>query len=230
MNIDLSKKIWITSDTHYGHANLTKGETSWENSEQCRDFSTVEEMNDAIVDGINSHVMPNDVLFHDGDWSFGGADKVLEFRRKIKCKTVHLVKGNHDRHIKSGGKHSGGFASVNDYLKVDYGGTGFVLSHYPMKSWHHSYYGVWMLFGHCHGNLRNHIPTWMLKQLMEQERWGDLEALANDQQVDGIYPHGFSMDVGIDTHPEFRPYSFEEIRAYMDAVKESGMERWRDRL
>ena len=230
MNIDLSRKVWITSDTHYGHSNLTKGDTTWDRTDQCRDFASVEEMNRAIVDGINSHVMPEDILFHAGDWSFGGADKVLEFRNKIRCKTVHLVKGNHDRHIKAGGNHAGGFASVGDYLKADYGGTGFVLSHYPMKSWHHSYYGVWMLFGHCHGNLRPHIPTWMLKQLIEQERWSDLQALANDEQVEGIYPHGFSMDVGIDTHPEFRPYSFEEIQAYMDAVNESGMERWQDRL
>ena len=230
MHIDQTKRVWFTSDTHYDHTNLVKGETSWQNTDQCRDFTTTAEMNEAIVDGINSVVMPEDILFHNGDWSFGGADRVLEFRRKIQCKTVHLIRGNHDRHIKLTGRHAEGFSSVSDYLKVDYGGIGFVMSHYPMKSWHHSYYGTWMLFGHCHGNLRQHIPTWMLKQLMEEERWQDLRAIANDEVVEGIYPHGFSMDIGVDTHPEFKPYSFEEIKAYMERVKASGMEKWQDRL
>jgi gamma-glutamyl-gamma-aminobutyrate hydrolase PuuD len=70
----------------------------------------------------------------------------------------------------------------------------------------------------------------MLKQLIEEERWQDLRAIANDEVVEGIYPHGFSMDIGVDTHPEFKPYSFEEIKAYMERVEASGMERWQDRL
>ena len=224
------RDVWFTSDTHYSHRNLTKGGTLWDNDDKCRDFSDELEMNELIVKNINDNVKPQDVLFHDGDWSFGGVDRIEEFRSRIRCNTVHLIRGNHDKHLRKLGENIQGFASINDYLRIQIDDQAIILSHYPMKSWHHSYYGAWMLFGHCHGNLRNQIPTWMLKRLLDEERWDDLKALSNDEEVEGIYPHGYSLDIGIDTHPEFRPYSFAEIKAHMNKVKDGGWETHSDRL
>ena len=224
------RNIFFTSDTHFHHSNLTKGETTWPNDDKCRDLSGAKEMDALIIKNINDYVKPEDVLFHCGDWSFGGFDRIQEFRSKIRCNTIHLLRGNHDKHLRKLGHNIQGFASVNDYLKIEVDGQAIVLAHYPMKSWHHSYYGSWMLFGHCHGNLRNQIPTWMLRRLLEEERWDDLKTLSNDEEVDGIYPNGYSMDIGIDTHPEFRPYSFSEIKEFMDKVKDSGWETHSDRL
>jgi len=224
------RSIWFTSDTHFHHSNLTKGETHWPDDSRCRDFATVKEMDELIVHNINENVKPDSILFHCGDWSFGGIDRIQEFRDRINCKNVHLLRGNHDKHITKLGTNVMGFASVNDYLKIDIDGLGIVLSHYPKKSWHHSYYGVWMLFGHCHGNLRNQIPSWILKGLIEEERWDDIRALANDEKIEGIYPDGYSIDIGIDTHPEFRPYHFDEIKDHMDRVKESKWESNSDRM
>jgi calcineurin-like phosphoesterase family protein len=92
--------IWFTSDTHYNHKNICKGVTEWSDADiSCRDFQTIEEMNDAIVNSINKYVMENDILYHLGDWSFGGINSIWEFRKQIKCKNIHLILGNHDEHI-----------------------------------------------------------------------------------------------------------------------------------
>ncbi len=44
-------------------------------------------------------VKPNDIIYHLGDWSFGGHENIKIFRNRIKCKNIHLILGNHDHHI-----------------------------------------------------------------------------------------------------------------------------------
>jgi calcineurin-like phosphoesterase family protein len=34
-----------------------------------------------------------------GDWSFDGIDNIWNFRKRIKCKDIRLIMGNHDKHI-----------------------------------------------------------------------------------------------------------------------------------
>lgn len=87
--------------THYGHKNICRGASEWNDGGQnTRDFDTIEEMNQAIVDGINKRVKEDDILIHLGDWSFGGIENIWNFIKQIKCKNIHLVYGNHDHHIK----------------------------------------------------------------------------------------------------------------------------------
>ena len=93
--------VYLGYVAHYGHKNICKGITEWDDADiSCRDFQTIEEMNDAIVNSINKYVMEDDVLYHLGDWSFGGIENIWNFRKRIKCKNVHLILGNHDDHIK----------------------------------------------------------------------------------------------------------------------------------
>ena len=71
--------IWITSDTHFGHAGICRGTTHWRTLDAdgnkivpldvVRDFDTVEEMNERMIENINNCVGENDTLFHMGDWS-----------------------------------------------------------------------------------------------------------------------------------------------------------------
>ena len=48
--------IWFTSDTHYNHKNIVRGTTEWKefedgsNHQSLRDFDTLEEHNDKLVD------------------------------------------------------------------------------------------------------------------------------------------------------------------------------------
>lgn len=154
--------------THYHHKNICRGVTNWRTvdgqvpEKQTRDFATLEDMDNAIVDGINDTVSENDVLVHLGDWSFGGFEYVEEFRRRINCKNVHLVLGNHDHHVERNKQNVRSlFSSVHEYLTLevklpqprstssnDY--FKFVLMHYPLCSWNGMKDGVFHLFGHVH--------------------------------------------------------------------------------
>lgn len=96
------QKVFFTSDTHYNHANICSATTKWDFSKgerTFRQFKSLEEMNKTLVSNINKVVGEDDILFHLGDWSFGGIDKIWEFRKQIKCKNIHLITGNHDHHI-----------------------------------------------------------------------------------------------------------------------------------
>ena len=55
-------KVYITSDTHYGHKNIVRGVTNWRTQDgeipidSVRDFETIEQMNERLIDGINNMV------------------------------------------------------------------------------------------------------------------------------------------------------------------------------
>jgi len=192
MKINATNRVFLTSDTHYMHNNLCRGVTRWRvkdehgnsviPSKEVRDFDTLEEMNDLMVQNINDTVGEDDILFHLGDWSFGGFEMIGKFRGMIKCKNIHLLLGNHDHHIESNkGETRKLFASVNNYLELRVNDVNLVLCHYPIVSWNNMRRGTIMLHGHQH--------------LKGDDRFGN----------------GKRMDVGMCGSPEYRPYSLEEI-------------------
>lgn len=82
--------IWFTSDTHFGHENMLRLSD--------RPWSTVAQMNDAMVANINSKVAADDELYILGDFSFKmTVQDAYELRKSIACKRVHLLPGNHDK-------------------------------------------------------------------------------------------------------------------------------------
>ena len=186
--------IWLTSDSHFGHTNIAGPKISnW--SSGYRDFNSVHEMNMALVNGINKYVKEDDILYHLGDWSFGGVHNILQFRNLIICKNVHLILGNHDQHIvdKEIKYHDTSFnpielfSSVQDVLTLDIGKTKLFLSHYSHRVWLGSHKGVIHLYGHSHGS----IPDF-----------------------------GRSMDVGVDVaykmFGEYRPFNIGDIMRIME--------------
>jgi calcineurin-like phosphoesterase family protein len=195
-----TQNLWFTSDTHYSHNNICRGISNWitndeSNIEMTRDFETLEQMNDTIVNNINHSVGENDWLVHLGDWSFGGFDRIQEFREKINCKNIVLILGNHDHHIQSNkGQIRKLFTHVANYeeLRVtqkNKPSTTLVLCHYPIISWNGQHHGTRMLHGHQH--------------------------LKGDRRITQVD----RMDVGICGSPEFRPYHIEEIIQELDAYK-----------
>jgi calcineurin-like phosphoesterase family protein len=159
--LEKDQNLFFVSDTHFGHSNICRGSTRWTDADsKTRDFDTVDQMNDRIVDGINASVKENDILFHLGDWSFGGFENIEKFRNRINCKNIHIVLGNHDHHIKRNKEDIQSlFSSVNEYvyLVVKYnqgtkfhGKDTFALMHYPITSWNNMNDGVIMLHGHVH--------------------------------------------------------------------------------
>lgn len=82
--------IWFTSDTHFGHENVLKF--------TGRPWETIWQMNDAIVDSINGRVAVDDELYILGDFSFKmTAQDAYALRKRIACRRIHLVPGNHDK-------------------------------------------------------------------------------------------------------------------------------------
>jgi calcineurin-like phosphoesterase family protein len=188
IKIDKDRKVWIISDTHFGHKNICRGVTEWRLPDgsipiaQTRDFDTIGQMNDAIVNGINSVVGQDDVLIHLGDWSFGGFENIKIFRDRIVCQEIHLILGNHDHHIENNRSDCQElFASVNHYTKLMYKFDTLVLMHYPIDSWD----GLNKGHIHLHGHV--HLPTGK------------------------IFGKGRRMDVGIDGSLFFAPYSLDNV-------------------
>jgi calcineurin-like phosphoesterase family protein len=195
MKVVLEKKqnVYFTSDTHYNHTNICRGISNWTGSRGTRDFHSLGEMNDAIVSGINSVVGEDDYLVHLGDWSFGGFDAIIEFRKRIVCKNIILFLGNHDHHIRSNKDGVQGYfkqvSSLNilDIRKPEGNETlkyQFICCHFPIASWDGMSKGVPHLHGHVH--LPPHLKI----------------------------HEGKAMDVGVDGNGLI-PYSLEEVLSIM---------------
>lgn len=193
--------IYFTSDTHYNHKNLIKSLSSWDDKITCRDFKSLEEHNNTIIENINKVVDKDDTLYHLGDVSFGGVGVLHEFVGRVNCKNIHLILGNHDESIEESKSLQSLFKSVDHYKYLKINGQRIILCHYAMRVWNKSHKGSWMLYGHSHGTLDDRKPkfpdaTWI----------GDAYYIKNSK----------SMDVGIDTHSKFRPWSLSEIKDIMD--------------
>lgn len=199
--------IYFSSDFHYNHKNIVAGISEWESKNGCRDFETLEEHNTTLVNNINAVVGEDDTLYFLGDWSFGGKDTVRRFREQIVCRDIILICGNHDHHIRNNQPWEDGvrpqdlFTSVHESLQVKINRKTINMYHYSCRVWDKSYKGSWMLYGHSHGSLPEYT------QQTADEQWVG----------DDMYVRTFkTMDVGIDTHPEFRPYSMSELVDIME--------------
>jgi calcineurin-like phosphoesterase family protein len=87
-------EYWFTSDTHFGHANVltfldTKGMLVRPG------FSSIEEMNEHIIEKWNSVVKPEDKIYHLGDVTFNYKDFAYNIAPRLNGRK-RLVLGNHD--------------------------------------------------------------------------------------------------------------------------------------
>ena len=189
---------WITSDTHFFHKNILI---------YCnRPFSSVEEMDNVLINNINKLAQPNDTLWCLGDFTFKNHDV---YRKLIKCENVHLILGNHDKISKNELKNI--FTSVEDIkkIKVNYKNTvlNIVLCHYAMRVWELSHYNSFHFYGHSHYTLPD-----------------DPNALSMDVGVDAVAGRatGYSYQQLKDGNlwhllkPEnYKPISIEEVCDFM---------------
>ncbi|MHA3916024.1 metallophosphoesterase [Halovulum sp. GXIMD14793] len=118
---------FVTGCTHFGHANIIRLAD--------RPFSSVDEMNETLIENWNTTVNPQDTVYHLGDFAFQGAagESYLD---RLSGRIVRL-QGNH------GPKGWG-----QDYLRVKINKIAVVLFHYPIKEWDGWWRGAVHL--HCH--------------------------------------------------------------------------------
>ena len=134
-------RTWFTADTHFGHDNVIR---------HCdRPFSSVDEMDDAVVKNWNTVIREEDAVWVLGDFCFRSkrpAQGYLDRLHGIK----HLIVGNHDHEDTVTAP---GWASVQQLAEVAVDGFRLVLCHYALRVWPRSHHGALHLYGHSHGLL-----------------------------------------------------------------------------
>ena len=133
--------IFITADTHFGHANILK---------HChRPYSCVDEMDEDLIKKWNERVTKNDLVYHGGDFAWHSTKRYID---RLNGDII-LIQGGHDRQTSS-------FRFVHKLLDTVIDDQPITLCHYCMRVWHRSHYNAWHLFGHSHGGLEPLGKSW----------------------------------------------------------------------
>lgn len=160
--------IFFTSDSHFGHVNIIK---------YCnRPFSSVEEMDEVLIQRWNEKVKDNDFVYHLGDFTLG--EDAQKYFSRLKGQIIvlpgshdHRWFDRHDDYLKTASSryvtYAQSIVELDDFslkrnigfgqskLKVRPNSKGIlVLCHYAMLTWPMSHYGSYHLFGHSHGKLK----------------------------------------------------------------------------
>lgn len=90
-----NSNIWFVSDTHFNHENIAVNFTL-EDGSKARPFSSVEEMNELMIQRWNECVKDQDHVWHLGDVAFGSYQETTKILSRLKGKK-RLLLGNHDK-------------------------------------------------------------------------------------------------------------------------------------
>ena len=199
---NVSKNIFLISDTHLHHANIIK---------YChRPYKTAEEMDTDIIQKWNSVVGPNDIVWHLGDFAF--------FKRtKEQCETnkelirmlngtIHLVLGNHDRHVDNRLLfwYNMGFGKVYDkpLLFMD----NYILSHEPLLTKNKIDLTYHPKLKNIHGHVHNSNADYYLMTKEEQKKFD--EEHPDFGHTPDITKHSFNVSIEV---IDYRPIPFELV-------------------
>lgn len=136
--------IYLTSDTHFYHNNIIR---------YCnRPFTSVDEMNETIINNWNAKVNRSDTVYFLGDFAFNSRfDEVNNIFNKLNgCKIG--IKGNHDH---SDVRKKLAWNAFFDFYDLKYKDMTFVLCHFPFLFWNKSTHGSIHCHGHCHSKQTN---------------------------------------------------------------------------
>lgn len=137
---------FCTADPHFCHNNIINFKK--DDGSPLRPYSSVEEMNEALVDNWNKVVGERDRIYVLGDLAMSrrGLDAILP---RLKGRKV-LVKGNHDEDKLS--FYSQYFDDIRAYVCK----KGFIMSHIPI---HPESLSRWKINIHGHTHYRNMMKT-----------------------------------------------------------------------
>jgi len=117
--------IWFISDTHFNHKNILK--FTDEDGKLIRPgFSSIEDMNETIINNWNEYIKPEDKVYHLGDVFMGSKSWIEDNWNRLRGKK-RLIVGNHDN--------ISYIASKNMFQKIllwgDFSDFGFLATHVP---------------------------------------------------------------------------------------------------
>lgn len=126
---------FITADTHFGHAQISK-------LAECP-FSTIDEMDAELIRRWNQAVSPTDVVLHLGDVALGSIEESIGLTAQLNGRR-YLVPGNHDRvspatQSKRATEHlvplyeAAGWTILPEVIEGTRHGYRILASHYPYK-------------------------------------------------------------------------------------------------
>ena len=139
LTVENPDKLFFTSDTHWGHFNISK---------YChRPFESRSEMDNALIDNWNKIVPPDGIVVHCGDFMLPHKEDIKEYEKILKKLNgnILLCRGNHDR-IPLSIEPQGKLIAVVDIAMVYADKVKIMASHYPMLAYPADY----QVFGHIH--------------------------------------------------------------------------------
>lgn len=179
-----SDKLFFTSDTRFQHKNVINF---------CnRPYSSVEEMNEKLIENWNSVVPKDGVVFHLGDLVFTADIGRIKHLREQLNGTIYLIMGNHDYQNRLDREEVMKIFDnkVYDQVTTIVNNVHLQMTHHPIALWNRGYLH---LYGHLHTRPNN----------------------TSSERLD---PHPHRYDVGVDNN-NYRPISFNELIDKMDEIK-----------
>lgn len=187
------EKIFYISDLHLGHQNILRFDN--------RPFSSLEEMENVMVEKWNSRVTDKDFVYIIGDFIWGKDSGWPEKVSKFKGKKI-LIRGNHDPKQLSKATRKL-FYDAKDYMEIRDNYRNVILCHYPIMFYRHSFnLNQYMLCGHVHITKENELL----------EKWTDelRDCAAKNREA----PQGNIYNVGcMMPWMEYEPKTLDEIIA-----------------
>ena len=143
----MEKKIWFTSDTHFGHIK----DFLW----SPRGFNSIQEHDETIIHNWNEVIGPEDEVYHLGDVMLNDNEHGLECIKRLNGK-IHIILGNHDTETRASlYLHCPNIETIDYARELKIGKYYFWLCHYPTVTANYDDDKPWAkhlinIYGHTH--------------------------------------------------------------------------------
>ena len=182
-------KTFVTSDTHWGHANIIRF---------CnRPFKSVEDMDAYMINKWNETVGVDDTVFHLGDIAFLPGEKIVDILMSLNGK-IKLVPGNHDKRFLKYKKKCdidpSKFEVLDPLLEINLEGRQFTFCHFPLQEWNGSYAGGTV---HLHGHTHSKLVSTSSTDLRIDAKY---TMMPNGEWYEGLPNMPNRYDIGVDMY------------------------------
>lgn len=156
-------------------------------------------MSEMIIERVIETVPRGSNLYNIGDVSFADEETTVKYLSRIKRAGInhHLILGNHDHRVKKSTAIRECFTTIQDYLEITRNKKKyFVMSHFPMSTWHRSHYGAMHLHGHCHSTYQPLDGIRRLDIGIDGRAAGDMKPYSLEEVLDILshFPYGIHHD------------------------------------